>query len=234
MNQRLEARQGKMACMENRPKPERVVASLPLTRDRIVSAALGVVRAEGLAALTMRRVADELAVTPMSLYRHVPDRQGLLLGMLDEVTHGIEQPPPQESSRDELMAVVRSIREALRADPWVVLLLANDGLASPFILPLVDRVFGSLHRVGFTTDEAVAAWCLLFQYIYGEVLANQLTEVPTIAAEIVRDSDPAQTPNLARLSGRSHRWPDVDAMFGINLARIVDAILDSPEHLNKH
>jgi AcrR family transcriptional regulator len=91
----------------------------PLDRTRIVRAALRVADAEGLAAVTMRRVATELGTGAMSLYRHVPGKEALVSLMIDEVL-GEEAVPSQPSGdwRGDLRTLASSMWDFIRRHPW--------------------------------------------------------------------------------------------------------------------
>jgi AcrR family transcriptional regulator len=143
-----------------------------LTRSRIVATAIAVARAEGIAAASMRRIAEELGSATMSLYRHVADRERLLVAMLDDVAGAITAPEPVPDPRSELTAVLTAVHDAFRRDPWVVEVLVVDGLASPLILPLVERIFIALERAGLAGRELAEAYALLFHFLYGETIAT--------------------------------------------------------------
>lgn len=113
----------------------------PLSLDAIVATATELARAEGLSKVSMRRVADGLGVSPMALYRHVEDREDLLLRMLDVVADGIGSPPAEGPPRARLAAITVAVHQAFRCDPWVVQVLVAEGLASPGILPVIDAAF---------------------------------------------------------------------------------------------
>jgi AcrR family transcriptional regulator len=91
----------------------------PLDRTRIVRAALRVADAEGLAAVTMRRVATELGTGAMSLYRHVPGKEALVSLMIDEVL-GEEAVPSQPSGdwRGDLRTLASSMWDFIQRHPW--------------------------------------------------------------------------------------------------------------------
>ncbi len=199
--------------------------STSLSREEIVTCALALVRGEGLSALTMRRVADELGVAPMSLYRHIGDRQDLLVGMLDEVAKAVPRPQRRPDARAELRAIGMNMRDAFHRDPWVVLLLANDGLASELILPLIDQVFDCLFRLGLDTDSASLAWQVIFTFLYGEALATQNLGAPSYASGLMRDLDPRQLPALARVLAQARRTPDPRDDFATMLDRLLNGVL---------
>lgn len=87
-----------------------------LTRDRVVRHALGIADAEGLAAVSFRRLAAELGVTPMALYRHVASREDLLTAMADLVLEEIQLPQGHHDGREDWAATLRGVlRSALSA-----------------------------------------------------------------------------------------------------------------------
>ena len=104
-----------------------------LSRDRVLAAAIAIADAEGLAALTMRRVAADLGVATMSLYRHVPGKDELVLLMTDAVFG--EDPLPQRAPvnwRDRLEMASRRMWAVFRRHPWAAEALS---LTRPQVLP---------------------------------------------------------------------------------------------------
>ncbi|WP_375425083.1 TetR/AcrR family transcriptional regulator [uncultured Friedmanniella sp.] len=213
------------------PAPRPVPAARRrLDRSAVLAAATGLARSGGLDELTMRRLAAELGTAPMSLYRHVADRQDLLQGMLDAVAQGIVLPSAHDDPRSELTAVLTAAHEAFRRDPWVVPLIAVDGLASPEILPTVERVLAALSRSGLPDDELIGAYVLLWQYLYGENLASRGAGADNEARRVARLASEEAFPVLRRLVARSGPAAATD-FFELNLQRVLDAILSSPSQL---
>ncbi|MFC5995250.1 TetR/AcrR family transcriptional regulator [Pseudonocardia hispaniensis] len=194
-----------------------------LDRPTIVAAAIAVARTEGLSAVTMRRIADELGCGPMSLYRHVADRDALVLEMLDVVAAGIEVPPPVTEPRAELVAVLTAVHAALAVEHWAVLPLVIERLASPRILPLVERVFVALARAGVAGRDVVAVNQLLWQFVYGELLWTHHDRPATFARQMVHNASSEQYPALA---AAVRDLPDVVTdHFDQNLRRLLDGVL---------
>lgn len=199
-----------------------------LTRPTIIAVALGLARGEGIEALSMRRIADELDTGPMSLYRHVADRQDLLLAMLDEVARGVEVPAPAQDPRTEVEALVTAVHDALARDPWVVQVLVTEELASPLILPVVDRIFRALRTAGLSVRDTVGAYGLLFQFLYGEILnAHHHRGDASFARRMVRAADPDQFPAITEIV-RSLPSQHPAAYFTDNLRHVLDGLLDRP------
>src|SRR3954467_5496937 len=88
--------------------------------EAIVAAGVAVADAEGIAALSMRRVAAELGAAPMSLYRHVRDKDELLLAMMDAAIAEVSLPAPPADWRDGLELAARSLWAGFRRHPWLL------------------------------------------------------------------------------------------------------------------
>jgi AcrR family transcriptional regulator len=170
-------------------------------------------------------LADELGTAPMTLYRHIPDRQALLVAMLDEVARGIEFPPPVTDPRTELTAVLTAIHDALRRESWAIGLLVTDKLAGPSIVPALERMFAALRRAGLTLRDTRSAFALLWHYTVGELLDAHM-DVPddTFARRIVRATDPDAYPTLAAIAAGAPSDPPGD-WFPENLQRLLDGLL---------
>jgi AcrR family transcriptional regulator len=98
----------------------------PLTRDRVVEAALRVTDEEGLDAVSMRRVAREVGVEAMSLYHHVEDKEDLLDGICEHVMAGFEFPDPVEDWAENCRRGARAWRRLLQSHPAVMRLFAEQ------------------------------------------------------------------------------------------------------------
>jgi AcrR family transcriptional regulator len=206
--------------------PRRRGAGL-LDLPTIVDVALGIARTEGMAALSMRRIADELGRSPMALYRHVADRQALVLAMLDAVAARIEVPPRREEPRAEITALLHAVHAAVQGEPWVVAALVQEGLASPRILPVIDRVFGALARAGFHGRAAMSAHMLLWEFAYGELLTSHHDRPDAWNRVMVRESDPELFPDLHAAVREAARAPGErpPELFGVHLQVVLDGLL---------
>jgi AcrR family transcriptional regulator len=194
-----------------------------LDRQAIVAAALGVARTEGLPAVTMRRIADELGCGPMSLYRHVADRDALVLEMLDVIATGIEVPEPVDDPRAELTALVSAVHAVLAVDHWAVLPLVAEGFASPRVLPILDRAFAALSRAGLSGTQQVAVHQLLWQYVFGELLWTHHDRPDSFGKQMVRSAPPDAFPALAEAARIAP--PAGTDHFAQNLKRLLDGVL---------
>lgn len=159
--------------MSTSPPSHSRSARSKLSRRQIIECALTLVRTEGLTALSMRRIATEMGTGPMSLYRHIADRDDLLVGMLDHVALAIEAPPSEPDDRQEIVAIMMTIHQTFRADPWLVHVLLFEGQGSLKVLPLFDRIFAALAGLGCDHQQALDQYCLLLHYTYGDCLSFQ-------------------------------------------------------------
>ena len=172
-----------------------------LTRNLIVDKALAIGDAEGLEAVTIRRVAQELGVTSMALYRHVRDKDGLLNAMLEAViaegdlTRGIEASMPwQEQLRRGLANAVDMLTARRVTLP---LQIAYQGPITPVIARPYELTLGILLKAGFAPREAVA-----FARMLPILLAGLLT--------LYREG-PAETPDR-KLRLRLRRYAELQVM----------------------
>ena len=138
-----------------------------LTRAGIVTAAVELADAEGLAALSMRSVAQRLGVTPMSLYNHVANKEELLNGMVDAVFAEFYAPVPGAEWRSELRRRAVTARETLKRHPWAVGLMDSRRNAGYETLLHHDAVIGCLREAGFSLTLTGHAFAVLDAHLYG-------------------------------------------------------------------
>jgi AcrR family transcriptional regulator len=132
-------------------------AKAPLSEAAIVDAALAVARTDGLAAVTMRRVAAELDTGAASLYVYVHNRGELLHAMLDRVAGEIPLPKPDPKRwRKQLLAVLDVFREGLETYPGLATVLPEEPLATDRSLAALENLLGLMIAGGIAPQEA--AW----------------------------------------------------------------------------
>lgn len=149
-----------------------------MTVDRIHGAALVLVDREGLDGLSMRRLASELGVEAMSLYHHVPDKAGVLDGVVATVLDEMEL-PTAGAWHERALVVLSELRRVVLAHPNVHLVVVERALVSPSVLEPVRVLLGALHEAPGATDGAVVrAFWMLMSLVSGS-LGCELTELPT-------------------------------------------------------
>jgi len=145
-----------------------------LTRARVIEAALGVMDAEGLEAVTMRRVAREVGVEAMSLYNHVRDKEDLLDGIVEHVLLDFPTPDvdPSQDWSEYGRQVARGWRTVLNAHPHVLPLLAESRspVANPDAMLPMETALRALREAGLSDRDAVQAFHAIGGYIFGFVL----------------------------------------------------------------
>ena len=204
-------------------------ARRPLTRARVLQAAVDVADAEGLGALTMRRLGAELGVEAMSLYKHVPSKDDILDGIVELVVSGIETPGEGADWREAMRRRAMSARSVLSRHSWAIGLLESRRSMGPNQLRYVDAILGSLRAAGFSVEDAAHAFMLLDSYVYGHIVQEMSMSgtsepaEPGPAAELEAFS--VEYPYLAELQAQALASPfSFDGEFAHGLEVILTAL----------
>jgi AcrR family transcriptional regulator len=142
----------------------------PLTRERVLHAAIQLADTQGIAALSMRKLAESLQVEAMSLYNHVKNKEDVLNGMIELVVTEIELPSLQADWQAEIRKRAHSAHEAFLRHPWASQLLVSGMNIGPNMLRYVDATIGCLREAGFSYELADRAWNAIDSHIYGFTL----------------------------------------------------------------
>jgi DNA-binding transcriptional regulator YhcF (GntR family) len=209
-----------------------------LNRDRLVRAAVALADAEGLGALSMRRVATDLGVATMSLYRHVAGKDELMLLMVDTVFG--EQPfpaRPPASWRERLETLARLTWGVFRRHPWAAEAISmTRPQAMPNLLVYAEWSLGALRGLGFDATETMHIHLTLLGHIRGmastlqsEAQAEQDTGV-THQEWLETDGQggldlifSGRYPMLAQMIEEPFDY-DLDAVFEYGLQRLLDGV----------
>ncbi|MFD2417222.1 TetR/AcrR family transcriptional regulator C-terminal domain-containing protein [Amycolatopsis pigmentata] len=212
----------------------------PLGRENLVRVAIGLADAEGLAALSMRRLAVEVGVGPMALYRHVPDKDELLRLMADAALGEVELPEPGPAGwRPRLELAARSQWRAYRRHPWLAPILLNSLVRPPVVaagLRLVDWSLRALSGTGLRRRVKLQVIMTLNGWVGGLAVTNALEVQAEQDTGISGDQRLAA--DMALLAGylESGRFPtvaalmtgiedvDLDEIFEFGLHRQLDGI----------
>jgi AcrR family transcriptional regulator len=209
-----------------------------LTLDQIVSAAIAIADIDGLDALSMRRVARELRVGTMSLYRYVPGKGELLDLMLDAVSDpGKEVAQSQGRGwRGMLEVVARCARDRYLAHPWLLQVNWSRPVVGPSTLAGLEFVLGGLAGLGLTDQERVTAVITIDGFVTG-VTRSQLQHAAAVEATGVSDEEfwgrhypvlekamaSGDYPAMAALAEDAFNLGR-DETFGWGLQRVLDGI----------
>lgn len=145
----------------------------PLSRERVVAAAVQLADADGIDTVSMRSLARRLGVEAMSLYNHVGNKDDLLAAMIDVVVSEIALPSASDDWKAEIRKRALSARDAFGRHPWAPPLLVSNLFPGPATLRYVDATLGCLHAAGFSYPMADHAWNAIDSHIYGFTLLEQ-------------------------------------------------------------
>jgi AcrR family transcriptional regulator len=200
-------------------------AQLPLSRERILQVAVQRADAEGIEALSMRKLAQELGVKAMSLYNHVANKDDMVDGMVDRVVGEIELPSLDIDWKTAMRQRAISAHTVLLRHPWATLALMSRVHVGPAMLRYVDATLACLVEAGFSYPMADHAWNALDSHIYGFTLQAlnfpfEAEEYAAAAKDYVAMIPPEKYPYLNQLThqvmeGRHDGLHDFE--FGLNL-----------------
>lgn len=206
----------------------------PLSRKRVLRAAMAHADKLGLSELSMRKLAEVLGVAPMALYRHIANKDDLIDAMIDVVFTEIELPAGDADWRTAMRQRAISVRNALERHRWAIGLMESRLHPGPANLRHHDAVLGNLRASGFSVEMTAHAYSVLDSYIYGFALTkmnlpfeNGRGDVPDIAERML-EPFPANTyPNLIEFITDHAMKPGYE--YGDEFAYGLDLILDGLE-----
>jgi AcrR family transcriptional regulator len=138
-----------------------------LNRDRVLRAAVALADEAGIEAVSMRKLAEELAVVPMALYKHVASKEELLDGMVDIVVGEIDPPVSGASWKGAIRQRILSARRSLQRHPWAPGVIESRENPSPVILAYIDSTIGMFRAGGFSAGLTHHALHALGSRLYG-------------------------------------------------------------------
>jgi AcrR family transcriptional regulator len=203
-----------------------------LSRDVVLRHAVAVADGGGLASLTIRSLAQALAVKPMSVYHHVANKDEILNGIVDLVFAEMDLPVVGGEWRPELTRRARSARLVLRRHPWAVTLLESRTTPGPATLAHHDAVLGTLRAAGFSPELTAHAYALLDAFVYG--FAVQEASLPfegpdsvgEVAGPIMELMASGQYPHLVEMATSYYLRPGYDFAdeFEFGLGLVLDGL----------
>jgi AcrR family transcriptional regulator len=202
----------------------------PLTRERILQAALVMADAGGIESVSMRKLGEAVGVEAMSLYNHVPGKADLLDGLIDLVFSEIELPSTGVGWQTAMRGRAVAIRAALARHRWAIGLMESRTTPGPATLRHHDAVLGCLRGAGFPVALAAHAYALLDSYIYGFALQEASLpfdtgeETAELAQAMLAQFPAQEYPHLAEFTFRHVLQPGYD--YGSEYVYGLDLILD--------
>lgn len=216
-----------------RGRPSKRPATPPpeLDRNRIISAALAIVDARGLAGLTMRRLGAELGVDPKAVYHYLPSKAALNDALLEALMSAIRLPEDfgQVPIRTALEQAAHAYKDALLAHPHALPVAVSRPLVTPASLEFIERVLSRLLESGLPPRRALDAINLVGNYIRGslQIWIPHATDAPGHAhAPIDPEALTAERfPALRRVIAETGTGYSPDRIFQLGLDLILDHLL---------
>jgi AcrR family transcriptional regulator len=227
------------------PARRRGTADPRLAPGRIVAAAMAVADAEGLAGLSMRRVATELGVATMSLYRHVADKDELLLKMMDSAFGECRFPaPPPGGWRNQLEIAARTLWAMFRRHPWLAPALSVTR-PQPIArgLACAEWVLSALDGRGLDPPAMLTIHITLVSYVRGVAVNLELEADAEAASGLDSDQwldtqgpamrsivEAGRFPVFERITATDYDF-NLENLFEFGLQRLLDgltAVIDGP------
>ncbi|MFE2918442.1 TetR/AcrR family transcriptional regulator [Kitasatospora indigofera] len=184
----------------------------PLSRDRVLRAAVALADGTGIEALSMRRLAQELGVVPMALYKHVANKEELLDGMVDAVVGAIRPPDLGPDWRGAVRGRILAAREALRSHPWASQVIRSRSGPTPALLAHMDAVIGVFRTGGFSVDLTHHAMHALGSRVLG--FTQEVFDAPPGAAPGAV-AGPLAAEQAAAFRQLAERYPHVTELAGV-------------------
>ena len=199
----------------------------PLSRERVLRVAFERTDKDGIESLSMRKLAQELGVEAMSLYRHVRNKGEIIDGMIDLLFGEIGLPDTGVDWKTAMRQRAISAREVLARHPWAIGLMESRSTPGPATLQHHDAVIGCLREAGFSIAMAAHAYSVLDSYIYGFALQQASLPFKTsdealdVADSIQRQFPAHAYPHLTELTLQHVLQPGYDYAdefeFGLDL-----------------
>ncbi|MEZ0072030.1 TetR/AcrR family transcriptional regulator [Planotetraspora sp. GP83] len=215
------------------------VRRVPLSRDRVLRAAVALADDAGIESLNMRRLAQELGVVPMALYKHVANKDQLLDGMVDVIVGEIHPPVHGADWKSAVRQRILSARRALLRHPWASRVIESRVTPTPVVLEYMDSVIGMFRTGGFSVDLTHHVMHAMGSRILGftqELFGNTPSVDPETQAVMLREMA-GKYPYVAEIAiAASHDEESVvgsgcDDQFEFELA--LDLLLDGFERLQQ-
>ena len=206
---------------------------IPLTRERVLHAAVALADESGSESLSMRKLGEAVGVEAMSLYTHIANKDDLLDGMIDTVFSEIELPSGEDDWRTAMRQRAISVRRVLSRHRWAIGLMESRSSPGPATLRHHDAVIGCLRNAGFSVELTAHAYSALDSYIYGFALQERSLpfdtpdETAELAQAIMTQFPTDGYPHLAELTTQHVLRPGYD--YGDEFEFGLDLILDGLE-----
>jgi AcrR family transcriptional regulator len=210
---------------------------VPLSRERVLRAAMSLADQGGLDALSMRKLGQALGVEAMALYYHVPNKDRVLDGMVDLVFAEIDLPVIGADWKTSMRVRGVSVRDAMARHRWAIGMMESRANPGPASLRHHDAVIGCLRVAGFDIAMAAHAYSLLDSYIYGFALTkmslpfDDTSDIADVAQEMLEPFPVNEYPHLVEFITEHAMKPGYDYTDEFEYG--LDVVLDGLERERK-
>jgi AcrR family transcriptional regulator len=206
---------------------------VPLSRERVLQAAMKLADHGGLEALSMRKLGQELGVEAMAVYHHFANKDEVLDGIIDLVFSEVDLPATGADWRIEMRRRAISLRDVLARHRWAIGLMESRRHPGPANLRHHDAMIGSLRTAGFDIEMSAHGYSILDSYIYGFALTKMnlpfetSEEVSQVAQTMLQPFARDDYPNLVEFITEHAMKPGYD--YGDEFEYGLDLTLDGLE-----
>lgn len=179
-----------------------------IDREQIVATALEMIVTDGESAVAMRPLAARLGVTPMALYRYFPDRDALLLALVERVSDEISIPDREPTPRDTAVALALRLHDFLVTHPWMIRLISTGRLASPAGLQFPEGFLTCARDAGLDDTAGFIFYRTMFATILGQATITSARRQRDDSGPLPAEPTAGTLPLVASLSAL---WPQLDA-----------------------
>lgn len=217
---------------QTRKPPQR---RIPLTRDRVLDAAMNLADQSGLEGLSMRKLGQALGVEAMALYYHFANKERVLDGIVDLVFAEIDVPVRGADWKTAMRQRALSVRDALLRHRWAIGLMESRTNPGPANLRHHDAVIGCLRAAGFDMAATATAYSLLDSYIYGFAMTKMnlpfedTSDIVEMSESMLAPFAPGEYQNLADFIAEHAMKPGYD--YADEFEYGLDVILDGLERV---
>ena len=209
----------------------------PLSRERVLRAAVALADDAGIESLSMRKLAEELGVVPMALYKHVASKEELLDGMIDVVVGEIDPPALETDWKSAVRQRILSARRALLRHPWASRVIESKKNPTLVVLEYMDSMIGIFRAGGFSVNLTHHVMHVIGSRILGftqELFNDSRTVDPEVQTVMLRELGGRYPNVMAIATAASHEGESVvgqgcDDQFEFEFA--LDLLLDGFERL---
>lgn len=186
---------------------KQTLSGVKLSRSSIVAAARQIIESEGVAALSMRRLASALGSSPMAIYHHVDGRADLLTAVLGELSEGRQVPDLPADPLERMVFASEHTRATMMAMPWIVEVIKTNVAFGRGGMWTVEAFLSAGSELGFSDEQTLHLFFTVWRFIIGDVVAatqgagaaERSAEAGAAWNERLAQEDLSDIPHVARV-----------------------------------